>query len=314
MRNCCFAGIFFTGSLRFILLPVLIALPATSLHAQDKAAPSNVLTTADAGPAAQVAASWSRLENGVTGTKNTETRIAAITALSVLGGEPKAEKLVRDTLHDADIDVRLAAIVAAGEMGRPMGQRSNFAMELRNLLNDADPKVAFTSASTLWKMNDPSGEDILIAVAGGERSADYNFWKGSEHTANRTLHSPSALAKIAVQQGMVILVPPVGIGMGAYGYLKGAGGPDPQVTAITQIAKERTSPVKNVLMQATGAKNIGARLAATEALAQFRGDDVRAALEPLLNDSHENIRFMANAAYIRSDSAPATAAPKRAKR
>lgn len=250
-------------------------------------------------------AAWTRLENAVTGTKNTDTRIAAISALSLLGGEPRAEALVGNALHDPDIDVRLAAIVAAGEMMKN-GSHTTFPEELRSQLNDADPKVAFTAASTLWKLDDPSGEDILLAVAEGERSGDYNFWKGSRHNATRTLHSPAALAKIAAQQSMVILVPPVGMGMGAYGYLKGPGGASPQVTAITQIAKEHTDAARTALVEATKTKDSGARLAAAEALATFHGDGVKDALRNLLTDSKDNVRFTASAAFLRQLSAPAT--------
>ncbi len=263
-------------------------------------------------PEMLTAAGWTRLENGVTGTKSTDTRIAAISALSLLGGQPRAEKLVGNTLHDPDIDVRLSAIVAAGEMMQN-GSPNVFSEELREQLNDPDPKVAFTTATTLWKLDDPSGEDILLAVAEGERSADYNFWKNSKHNAKRTLHSPSALAKIAAQQSMVILVPPVGMGMGAYGYLKSAGGVSPQITAITQIAKEHTDVSKQALIEATKTKDTGARVAAAEALAKYRGDDVRAALRDLMTDSKDNVRFTASAAYICQNAAPAAKTSKKRK-
>jgi HEAT repeat protein len=247
---------------------------------------------------ALIEASWTRLTNSLTGTKNTDTRIAAVTALSLLGGNPRAEKLVRNAVGDPDIDVRLAAIVAAGEMIK--GGSHNLSQDVRDQLNSDDPKVAFTAASTLWKLDDPSGEDILIAVAQAERSADYSFIKGSEHNANRTLHSPAALAKIAVTQTMVILVPPVGMGMGAYGYLRGAAGIAPQVTAITEIARQQTNPVKAALISATKTKDQGARLAAAEALAKFHGMDVLDALRDLTtNDGKENVRLTASAAYIR---------------
>ena len=266
-------------------------------------------------PAVLIDASWSRLTNALTETKNTDTRVAAVSGLSLLGGNARAEKLIQDALHDSDIDVRLAAIVAAGEMEKN-GSRS-LANDLRNQLNDADPKVAFTAASTLWKMDDPSGEDILMAVAQGERSGDYNFWKGSKHNANRTLHSPMALAKIAAQQSMVILVPPVGMGMGAYGYLKSTGSVSPQVTSISQLANQHTEPVKNALIEATKTKDTGARLAAAEALARFHGDDVREALRELLMDGKDNVRLTASAAYIRvATDTPLTvkdAAPKATK-
>jgi HEAT repeat protein len=294
----------------FALATLLLfsASSAIKLCAQTKSDAQIAGVGDDIRPAVLIEASWSRLTNALTGTKNTDTRIAAITGLSLLGGNARAEKLIRDAMSDPDVDVRLAAIVAAGEMAKN-GSR-NLTTDLRNQLNSDDPKVAFTSASTLWKADDPSGEDILMAVAQGERSGDYSFWKGSEHNANRTLHSPSALAKIAAQQSMVILVPPIGMGMGAYGYLKGAGGPSPQVTSITQIAKEHIDPVKHALVEATKTKDQGARLAAAEALAKFRGDDVREALRNLFTDSKENVRLTASAAYIRVSTGPATTAAR----
>jgi HEAT repeat protein len=285
-------------------LALLSALALPHLSAQQNDADAQIVGAPDeTRPAVLIAAAWTRLENGVTGTKNTDTRMAAISALSLLGGEPRAERLVGNAMHDGDVDVRLAAIVAAGEMAK--GGSRSFAAELRQQLNDADPKIAFTAASTLWKLDDPSGEDILLAVAEGERSGDYNFWKGSKHNASRTLHSPAALARIAAQQSMVILVPPVGMGMGAYGYLKSSGGTSPQVTAITQIAKERTAPAKTALIEATKTKDPGARLAAAEALASYRGDEVRDALRALLTDGKDNVRFTGSAAYIRVASASA---------
>ena len=288
-------------------LALLSVLSLPLLHAQTANPDADVVGAPDeTRPAVLVDAAWTRLENGVTGTKNTDMRIAAISGLSLLGGEPRAERLVGNAMHDPDVDVRLAAIVAAGEMAK--GGSRSFPMELRNQLNDADPKVAFTAATTLWKLEDPSGEDILLAVAEGERSGDYDFWKGSKHNASRTLHSPAALAKIAAQQGMVILVPPVGMGMGAYGYLKSTGGTSPQVTAITEIAKEHTGPSQTALIEATKTKEAGARLAAAEALATYRGDDVREALRALLTDGKDNVRFTASAAYIRvANGGPAAA-------
>ena len=295
---------------RFALISVVMfsaLLPQSTLAQATN--PDTRIVGADTGtdPAELRAAAWTRLQNGLNGTKNTDTRLAAVVALSLLGNDARAEKLILATMHDADIDVRLAAIVAAGEMAKDQGVRSSLPNSLREQLNDPDPKVSFTAASTLWKINDPSGEDILTAVAEGERSAEYSFFKDSEHTASRTLHSPAALAKIGAQQGLLILVPPVGIGMGAYGYLKGPGGQSPQVLAITQLAKGHSGPVKHALIEATKVKNAGARLAAVEALAKFNGADVLAAIEPLLIDGKENVRFSASAAYLRVSAVSASA-------
>ncbi len=285
---------------RLVILFLSFAVPLTAgLRAQKVDADAQQAEDENR-PAVLIAESWSRLETSLNGTKNTESRIAAVTALSLLGGDQRAEDMVRTAMHDGDIDLRLAAIVAAGEMSKDKASSGNLPGALREQLNDPDPKVSFTAASTLWKLNDPSGEDILADVAQGERSAEYSALKSGKMNASRTLHSPAALAKIAAQQGIVILVPPVGIGMGAYGYLKGApAGASPQITAITQLSTGRTQPVKRALIAATHGKDAGARVAAAEALANFNGDDAKDALRALFTDSKEGVRLTASAAYIR---------------
>jgi len=293
-----------------------LLLSALPLHAQKTQAPAK---TADSGivadpsdetPPALIQRAWRELEDAIAPKRSTDTRIAAINALSLLGGNPRAEKLVGSAIADSNSDIRLAAIVAAGEMTAPQASHSSFAPELRHLIDDPDPKVAFTAASTLWKLKDPSGEDVLIAVAEGERSADYSFWKGSKHNASRTLHSPASLAKIGATQGMLMLVPPVGIGMGAYGYLKGTtGGISPQITAITQLAHEPSDFVRSALITALADKDPGARVAAAEALATLHGDTVRDALRPLFDDSKEQVRFTGSAAYIRVATSKPNARP-----
>jgi HEAT repeat protein len=215
---------------------------------------------------------------------------------------------VRGVMKDAqaDIDVRLAAIVAAGQMDKDRPHPS-FGKDLHDLLATNDPKLSFTAATTLWANKDTSGQDVLVATAEGERAGDYSFFKRSEHNASRTLHSPEALAKIAMMQSLTILVPPVGMGMGAYGYLKGTPGASPQVTAIEQLAKVHTAEVQKALIVATRTKDAAARIAAAEALSRFSGTDVQEALYSLLDDDKLQVRLTASAAYLKVSAAKAPA-------
>ena len=268
--------------------------------AQDKGSSDGVIVGTQLSPQDQLAEAWKRLEDGVA-SKRTDTRIAALSALSLLGGNVRAEGMVRTAMMDtaADIDVRLAAIVAAGQMDKDRGTKGSFRSDLHHLLDSQDPKLSFTAATTLWALHDQSGEDVLIATAEGERLSDYSFMKRSEHNASRTLHSPEALAKIAMVQSLTILVPPVGMGMGAYGYLKGTGGASPQVTAIEQLAKERNPAVEKALLTATQTKDAGARIAAAEALAKYSGKTVLDALYLLMSDDKLQLRLTASAAYVK---------------
>ena len=167
---------------RAALLPAVAILSVANIHAQNPHAEAEQAAD-EQRPEVLLAESWSRLESSLTGTKNTDTSIASINALSLLGGDTHAEKLVRDILHDSDIDVRLSAIVAAGKMSKMKSSSGDLPGAIREQLSDADLKVAFTAASTLWKLNDPSGEDILAAVAEGERSGDYSALTQALHTS-----------------------------------------------------------------------------------------------------------------------------------
>ena len=75
---------------------------------------------------------------------------------------PRSEKMITDAMADPDVDVRTAAALAAGQT-----KDRNLTTPLRNLLDDNEPQVVFTAATTLWKMGDKSGEDILMAVVDG---------------------------------------------------------------------------------------------------------------------------------------------------
>lgn len=282
---------------------------ASFATAPAQTAPDDQPVTATAAPTpAQIAdQAWTQLQEGLTA-KNEDRRIATINALSLLGGNPRAEQMVLRAMLDANIDVRLAAVVAAGQMEKDRTTHGIFRPELHKLLSSNDPKLSFTAATTLWTLHDNSGEEVLTATAEGERASDYNFFKRSELNANRTLHNPEALAKIAITQGLDVLVPPVGMGMGAYGYLKGTPGASPQVTAIEQLAKVHTPSVQQALIVACKTKDPGARIAAAESLAKFPGQPVRDALYPLMTDDKPQVRLTASAAYIRNLTAGGTPA------
>ncbi len=288
----------------------LLILPGAQGQAGNPDDGAVVGASAQLSPADRIDRAWTTLQDSL-GSKRVDTQIAGISALSLLGGDPRAEGMVRRMMNDAgvDIDVRLAAIVAAGQMDKDRGPHASFGKDLHALLASDDAKLSFTAGTTLWALKDTSGEDVLIATAEGERVSDYSFLKRSEHNASRTLHSPEALARIAMMQGLTILVPPVGMGMGAYGYLKGAPSASPQVTAIEQLAKVHTPDVQKALIVATKTKDAGARISAAESLATFSGPDVQEALYALMDDDKLQNRLTASAAYLKVATAQTVAWP-----
>lgn len=167
---------------RSIALTFTLSLPLTygSMFAQKQvsSADGEIVTTASAAqaqedepelkaPTPSVDAAWNMLTTATH--KATQTHIVALAALGTMGTDPRAAQLIREAMGSTELELRTAAIVAAG-------QTKNRALipALRERLKDPEPEAAFTAAVTLWKMNDRSGEPFLRAVVEwrSQRQAD----------------------------------------------------------------------------------------------------------------------------------------------
>jgi HEAT repeat protein len=249
---------------------------------------------------------WDMLTNAANDPKHPDVRIQALAALGTLGVNAQAETLIVAAMKDPDVDVRTASVLAAGQT-----KNRNLTTNLRNMLDDKEPQVAFASATTLWKMNDRSGEDILIAVVDGDRKATAGLKDSTMHTMNKDLHSPSTMARLGALQAGSMLLGPFGIGIGAYEYMHKNGGNSARVTAIEQISEEKTDPIRANLLSALGDKDPAVRAAAAKALGtNYHDKAVSDALLPVFDDTKKPVRLTAAAAYINST----TPAPKPAPR
>ena len=72
-------------------------------------------------------------------------------------------------------------------------------------------------------MDDKSGEDILMAVVDGDRSAGPTLMHGTEHKINKDLHDPEMLAKLGAMQGASMLLGPFGFGITAFDFIHQSG-------------------------------------------------------------------------------------------
>ncbi|ADW68081.1 HEAT repeat domain-containing protein [Granulicella tundricola] len=286
-------------SLRFVaptFLATLLLVPSQPCLGQ-QVEPSSTGQSASLPPDNSVAANkdwaWSMLTTALNDTKHPDTRVQALAALGILGSTPRSLKLILDTLNDPDVDLRTAAILAAGQTKSP-----DVAADLRRMLDDKEPQVAFAAATTLWKMNDRSGEDILVAVVDGERSANPGLVNGTMHTMNRDLHHPSTLAKLGAMQGAGMLLGPFGMGITALEYMRKNGGNLSRVTAVEQIAENHTAPIRTKLIAALSDKDATVRVAAAKALATFHEPEVAIALADQFPDGRAPVRLTAAAAYL----------------
>jgi HEAT repeat protein len=238
---------------------------------------------------------WSMLTTAVQDAKHPDLRILALSALGTIGLNPRSEILIAAAMQDSDVDVRTASVLAAGQ-----AKSRNLTTNIRAMLDDKEPQVAFVAATTLWKMNDRSGEDILMAVANGERSATPHLVNGAMHQANKELHDPAALARMGALQGASMLLGPFGFGITAVEYMRKNGGDSARVLAIQQLSQENTAPVRNELIAALSDKDPAVRAAAATAVSSYRERTVPKALIPLLDDTKAPVRLTAAAAYIRA--------------
>lgn len=241
---------------------------------------------------------WQMLTDAMGDAKHPQTRIQSLAALGLLRS-PRAEKMIADAMKDPDLDVRTAAVLAAGQT-----KDRNLTTAIRNLLDDKEPQVAFTAATTLWKMNDKSGEDILMAVVDGERSASPTLMHGTEHRISKDLHDPAMLARLGAMQGAAMMLGPFGFGITAFEYIHQAGGDLSRVAAIEDLAQERTAPIHKELVAALGDKDQTVRAAAAKALVDYRDHETQMAVYALLTDAKQPVRLTSAAAYLRTTGVP----------
>jgi HEAT repeat protein len=280
--------------------------PATGTGTGDDAdEPAAAPRPAHDSPSVDLDTAWSMLTSATTNAKHPDLRIQGLAALGSLGSSSRAASLISGAMKDPDVDVRTSAVLAAG-------QTKNRALTtpLRAMLDDHEPQVAVAAASTLWKMGDHSGEDILVAVADGERKASAGLVDSTRHTVSTDLHNPSTLAKIGALQGASLLLGPFGFGITAYEYIRKNGGQSARALSIELLAQEKTKPIHDELLSALNDKDVGVRAAALKALGEYHDKATSAAIANLFYDPKSPVRLAAAAAYLRSTGAVAEAPTK----
>ena len=238
---------------------------------------------------------WSILKAALAESHHPDVRAQAVAAVGNIEGSRLTHKLIAGALDDSDLDVRTAAILAAGAT-RDKGLYG----KLRQMLDDKEPLIVFTAAITLWKLNDRSGEDVLMAVIDGDRKTNAGLLKGSERSADKELHSPTKMAELGIRQGISIFGGPAGYGLTAWDYTHPhPGGVDPRITALDLLSQEKTANVHSSLLAALDDKDPDIRCAAAHALGEYRDKATAISLLTTFGDGKIAVRLLGAAAYIR---------------
>jgi len=225
--------------------------------------------------------------------KHPIAQIQCLGALGIMGSNARSLELIETAMLDKDVDVRTAAALAAGQTRAPA-----VTTDLRKLLDDKEPQVAYTAALTLWKMHDRSGEDVLVAVVDGDRRDSPKMMHGIQQSMYRELHDPAGLVKYGALQGAGMLLGPFGIGIAAYEYLHKNGGDVARAAAIEAIAQNRTPPIREALVAALTDKDLAVRAAAARALGPYKYPAISHEIAKLFGDSKAPVRLTAAAAYL----------------
>ena len=249
-------------------------------------------------PEDRIREAWAILTDAAGNAKHTQTRLQALAALGLLR-LPRSSKMIANAMTEPDLDVRTAAVLAAGQT-----KDRNLTTNIRNLLDDKEPQVAFAAAMTLWKMNDKSGEDILMSVVNGDRSTNPTLLHGTKHKINKDLHDPAMLARMGAMQGAYMLLGPFGYGITAFQFMHQTGGDFARASAIEQLSQERIEPVHRELIAALGEKDQIVRVAALKGLMEYHDNATSMAIYKLFVDSKYPVRLTAAAAYLRTTGTP----------
>ena len=232
-------------------------------------------------------------------------RKQAIEAAGSLGAVPEAVKLVAKGLEDKEVFNRQTAAATLGQMGS-----QDAIPYLKNALEDK-PEVAFTAARALWNLGDTTGRTIFQEVLQGERPEGPTKMQKMMKDAKKRL-KPDQLALMGVSEVSGILGP-AGIAIQAateaMKEAKGVSGGIPGRALAAEVLGKDSDPYALTLLEwALDDNNWAVRVAVCKALGERGNDGTIAKLQPMLNDDHRAVRYMAAASMVKlSLKGPSTA-------
>ncbi|MBV8072599.1 MAG: HEAT repeat domain-containing protein [Acidobacteriaceae bacterium] len=242
---------------------------------------------------------WAILQSGTTD-KNSETRVAAVTVLALIPGDPRAAGLAVQALNDQDPDVRKAA---AGSLGTLKAKSAIPA--LRNALKDQDGNVVLAAAHALVMTGSETGYGVYYALVTGERKSGESLIGSQEQEVDQMLHNPKGMAEMAFEQG-IGYAPFGGIAWGAYQKFHSSENQELVVkaTAVKMLAKDPDPRSGTALVNATGDSHWEIRAAAYDAIARRGDSSLLPQITKGLNDDKDVARLTAAAAVAQLSTLP----------
>ena len=238
---------------------------------------------------------WSMLTDAAKPGQSAHDRIQAMAAMGTMGNDDRAARLIEEGFTAKDYDVRTAAVLAAGLTKNP-----KLIEPLQRVLDDDNAQVALAAATTLWKMHDYSGQDLMVAVALGDAKYKPGLIKSQKHKAAKDLHSPKTMAMIAINGSSGYFLGPFGVGLKAIEYLNKDSGAAPRAAVVDQLAHQHTDEVHDVLIQDLTDPEPAVRAAAAKGLGRWPDAETQRQMLPMFGDNKLAVRLTAAATYLRA--------------
>ena len=223
-------------------------------------------------------------------------RKQAIEAAGSIGPVSDAVKLVARGLQDKDTLNRQTAAATLGQMGSPEA-----VPYLKNALEDK-PEVAFTAAKALWKLGDSTGRTIFQEVLEGTRPDGPGKMQQAMKNAKKRL-KPDQLALMGVSEAAGPFLGPGAIAIDAVREAlkdtKTSTGVPGRAIAAEILGADSDPYALTLLEWALGDNNWAVRVAVCKALGERGNDATILKLQPMLNDEHHAVRYMAAASMVK---------------
>lgn len=227
--------------------------------------------------------------------KNAEKRKEAVTAVGTIGKQARAVKIEEDMLAgDPDVEVRQAAAGMLGEM------KSTASIPKLKAALDKGDEVSFSAARALWMIGDRSGRPMLEDVADSEYKNSPGPVESAKRQARKTLHDPSAMAKMGSTEAADMLLGPFAIGLKLAVELRKDGGAPGRLVSINLLAQDcAPSSVKVMESVMSADKNDAVRAAAVLGLGKCGSAASVPKLQSLLTFEKYSITLVAAASIVR---------------
>jgi len=227
--------------------------------------------------------------------RDPDTRRQVAHALSLGRASETVNAMVEALVKDGDSLVRQAALDTLGELGD-----SKLAPAAAKALDDDVAEVVFAAARALYRLHDPAGKSMLIAVVEKEQKAGSNPLRIRLRNMIRRMKTPRSALFLAVEQGAgFIPAPGLGEGISAMSALLNDENFSPRATALLLLADNNAPDVRMLLDQAFTDDDWSMRAAAVQLVTRPRNAMWRARLTAMLDDPNKKVRFRAATVYLR---------------